>query len=404
MASLRRTTRSPQRRGISLRAALLSTTLFDELTIGMLIIGLPLVRDRLQLSYAQVGLLFTVGSLSSLITEPLINLLADRGSKRWPVVAGMLGLIAGFALAGAAPSFLWLLLAFVLIWPAIGAAVGLAQAALIDLEPGLAAVAMTRWALSSAIGDLLAPAAVALLTGVGLHWPALCAVAAACWLLALGAVAPQRFPTPGENLPDEDGDGQSTLTALRAAIGDRALLRWAGVEVCAVMLDEVFVGFAALYLRDALGATPGQIGLLLLPGAFGAMFGLLVLERVLTRRSGTGLLPIMALLALAGVVALLLAPSLWVAGAALAIIGLGAAGWYPIARAAAFDRYPGRPGLVRTVLGVTEPAELALPGAIGLISTQLGIRAGVAVLGLAPLIVLLLVVPRLPRLSGQLRR
>src|SRR5512146_690583 len=115
-----------------LRATLAATALLDELTTGLLVVGLPLVRDTLHLSYDQAGFLFTAGALSSLLLEPGINLASDRASKRLPILVGMLCLVAAFLLAAAAPSFALLLLACGVLFPANGAAVGLAQAALVD--------------------------------------------------------------------------------------------------------------------------------------------------------------------------------------------------------------------------------------------------------------------------------
>src|SRR5215469_9209030 len=75
-----------------LHAMLLSMALFDELTCGFLVIALPLLRDRLHLSYAEAGLLFTVGALASLVVEPVINVVSDIGSKRIPILVGTVAL------------------------------------------------------------------------------------------------------------------------------------------------------------------------------------------------------------------------------------------------------------------------------------------------------------------------
>jgi hypothetical protein len=45
---------------------------------------------------------------------------------------------------------------------------------------------------------------------------------------------------------------------------------------------------------------------------------------------------------------------------------------------------------VRTLIGLDGPFEIALPGIVGLIAGKSGIWAGVATLGIAPLLVLLL--------------
>src|SRR5579884_3526144 len=102
-----------------LRLILLSMGLFDELMTGFLIVGMPLLRDQLGLTYAQVGLLFSAGAISSMILEPIINLVSDRGSKRWWILGGLLVLACDFALAGTIRSFGWLLFVFIVLYPAM---------------------------------------------------------------------------------------------------------------------------------------------------------------------------------------------------------------------------------------------------------------------------------------------
>ncbi|HEX8729024.1 MAG TPA: hypothetical protein VF739_10395, partial [Ktedonobacterales bacterium] len=144
-----------------LRATLLSTALLDELTFGFLVVGLPLARDRFGMSYEQVGLLFTVGALAALVIEPGVNIASDHISKRVPILSGMFVLVGAFALAGLTTNYALLLLAVALADPAIGAAVGLAQAALVEQQPALATRTLTRWTLLSSVGDLLSPLVVA---------------------------------------------------------------------------------------------------------------------------------------------------------------------------------------------------------------------------------------------------
>jgi hypothetical protein len=82
--------------------------------------------------------------------------------------------------------------------------------------------------------------------------------------------------------------------------------------------------------------------------------------------------------------------SLWLIALALFLIGAGVTGWYPIAKGQAYTLFPGRPGMVRTLISLGGPFEIALPGIVGLIAGTFGIEAGVAVLGTAPLLILLL--------------
>lgn len=382
------------------RATLLSTALLDELGSGFLTVGLPLARDTFRLTYQQAGLLFTAGELASLVIEPGLNLASDRRTKRLPVLAGMVTLIGAFALAALAPSYPWLLLAVAVAFPATGAAVGLSQAALIDARPLRSAQTLARWTLLAGVGDVLAPVAVAAVVALGGGWSALCLVAAGAWLIATVITWPLRFP---RSLSDAEGDAgepehpwwREMPAALAAGLRNVTLLRWIVVLVMATLMDELFLGFAGLLLHDRLRAPLASVSLALTAQTVGALVGLAVLDRLLARGRirGARLLPGMALVTLAGVVALLLAPSVWTAAVALFVAGFGASGWYPVAKAAAYDTLPGRSGLVRSIIAISAPIELALPALIGTAGDHFGIGAALAVLGLAPLGVLF-VAPR----------
>jgi hypothetical protein len=174
------------------------------------------------------------------------------------------------------------------------------------------------------------------------------------------------------------------------ALHDLLLLRWAVVVRLWTMVDEIFLGFAALYLRDVRHASAPVTSLILAAGMAGTVLGLLALHWLLKQVSGPVLLPWLALLTLLGVVGLLLAPTLWLAAGALFLFDLSAAGWYPISKAAAYARMPGRTGTVQAVITLGDPFEVALPLVVGLLAGQFGVVAGLAFLGLAPLGVLLL--------------
>ncbi len=387
--------------GRTARGVLFATALLDELTIGLLVVALPLIRDRLHLSYAEAGLIFTVGALSSVLIEPPITLAADRRPLRVPILAGMLALTAGYALAGLATSYALLLAAVVLIFPALGTAVGLAQSALIDAAaPHRAAATMTRWTLISGVGDLLAPLGVGAGVAAGLGWTPLCLVAAGLWLASTLVLAPARVPAahvPAEGMPSDADDEDETargvrgrLRDLRLALRDRALLRWAAISTLATTLDEVFLAFAALYLHDRLHASQEAVSAVIAVAVAAGLAALILLDRVGHRVPGRRLLPWMAALALAGVALLLAAPTLPVAALALAVVAFAAAGWYPLAQAATYATRPGRAALVRTVGLLGDPIEIVLPGITGLVAARFGLPAALGFLALGPLAMLLL--------------
>jgi Na+/melibiose symporter-like transporter len=273
------------------------------------------------------------------------------------------------------------------------AALGAAQSTLIDQQPRETVRVMARWTMAAGVGDVLAPLAVTLLVGLHLGWPALCWLAAMLWLglaLFIGIqMGMQRFPAPRHS---EQAETRTPLLAtMRTALQDRVFLSWAALSLIPTMMDEIFIGFATLYLHDVLHISEAAIGLFVADLTISALLSLLVIERWLLQRIAPArLLAWLSVPVLIGMILFLSTRSLWLLALALFLIGAGVTGWYPIARGQAYARFPGRPGMVRTLISLGGPFEIVLPGIVGLIASNFGIRAGVAVLGIAPLLVLLL--------------
>ena len=376
-----------------LRITLLSMGMFDEIITGFTIVGLPLLRDQLGLSYTQIGLLFVVQSFASILLDPLLNLLTDRGSKCFWILGGLLILALSFILRANTHSFIVLLLAFGVLFPADEMAVGLSQAALIELNPTQETQVMTRYELLSSIGDFLGPLLVTALVSFSVGWTGLCWLAASIWLVLAIVISTQRFPRVSVTEDDEPTSFMTLLGRLRSALRDPILLRWVALAAIPTMVDEVFLGFIALYLRDVLHVNQATIGLIVAIHTFGALLGLFLLDRFLLKRSTPRqLLLWLSLLVLVGMICLLSIHVVWVVTLALFIIGLGASGWYPTANGQAYARMPGHASIVRSVMSLFVAADVAIPGIVSLIADHYGLLAGLSFLGLAPVLMLLLLI------------
>lgn len=377
---------------------LLSMGLLDEIVAGFPVVGLPLLRDHFHLSYAQSGLLLTVGAFSGLIFDPIINLLSDRGSKRWWILCGLVFFAATYVFAGLAPDYLLLLLAFILIAPASEAAIGLSQAALVNLYPGKSSWVMTRWVLLSGIGDVLDPFVIAGIAILHFGWTALCSLAAALWIAPAIIIGSQPFPKTKEIEENDSEEEQAVSTTgliagLRIALRNPELLRWAALTVVPTMVDEMFLGFTALYLHDILHASETTIGLIIGIQMVGALLGLFILDRFLLHRfKAYHLLVYLSLIVLLAMIVFLTIHQLWVATLSLFVIGLCAANWYPLAKGEAYSIMPRRTGTVRAVVSLFNILDVVLPGLVGIVAARFGILAGVSVLGTAPILVLVLLV------------
>ena len=384
---------------------LLSMGLLDEIVAGFPVVGLPLLRDHFHLNYAQSGLLFTIGAFSGLIFDPIINLLSDRGSKRWWILWGLVCCAATYVFTGLAPNYPLLLLAFIFMAPASEAAIGLSQAALVDIYPGKSSWVMARWVLLGGIGDVLAPFVIAGIAFLHFGWTALCILAATLWIIPALIIELQPFPHTQTNHEDDWNEEQNVssiglIAGFRVALRNPELLRWAALTVVPTMVDEMFLAFVALYLHDILHASEATIGLIVGIHMVGALLGLFILDRFLLHRfKARHLLIYLSLVVLIAMIVFLTIHQLWVATLSLFIIGMFAANWYPLAKGEAYSTLPGRTGTVRAVVSLFNILDVVLPGLVGIVAGRFGILAGISVLGTAPILMLVLLGPKKISLS-----
>src|SRR5687768_10789970 len=97
---------------------LLFVELLDELAGGALGAALPQVRTDLDLSYGQVGALFAIPAVLGNLIEVPFGLLADRGHRRRLILGGGVAFTIGLAAMAGAPTYVVLLAAVVLYYPA----------------------------------------------------------------------------------------------------------------------------------------------------------------------------------------------------------------------------------------------------------------------------------------------
>lgn len=376
-----------------LRATLFCIPLIDELVSGIPVLTLPLVREELHISYAQVGLIFTVADLTGLLVNPTLDAISDHWSKPRLVLGGLLGLALGFALASSSASFGWLLLAFVLMGATNGAVVGLGGAILIDQAPNAALATTTRWVLLATIGDLLGPLLVAGTVALQGSWRLLMGGGALIWLAVALFLSAQRFATlQTKTIIDEEEQplwraiGHNLSTGLRTP----QLMRWLLLATLPSLLDEMFLGFAGLFLTDKLGVAPQIVSLALIAPTIGGLLGLAWLARWGKRLAPRHILSIVELLTFTGLLGFITAVHPWIALLALFVMGVGVAPWFPLAQAQALMAMPGRSGTVGALQALFAPIEIAAPLLIGVVAERWGIQAGVSMFLLAPLLLLLL--------------
>jgi FSR family fosmidomycin resistance protein-like MFS transporter len=301
------------------------------------------------------------------------------------MVAGGLAFAVSAAVTAAAGGFWLLLFALVLGNPATGAFVSLAQATLMDVDPPQRVRNMARWTLAGSLGYVGGPLLLVVAVYVGFGWRgAIAALAVAALPLTFAAA---RFPNPRrESAPSLAHALRDALAAVRRRDVLRLLL---SLEAADLLLD-VFHGFLALYLVDAVGQTTSTAALGVAVWTGAGLVGDSLLLPVLRRTTGARVIRVTALLSLVAYPAFLLVQGLAAKLVLLAALGLLNSGWYAIPKAWLYDALPDRSGAAVAVGGLGGIAGAAVPLLLGFLAGAAGITATMWVLLLAPVALLAL--------------
>lgn len=366
-------------------AVLLAIELLDELVFGAREAAWPLIRADLGLSYAQIGLLLAVPNLVSAVVEPVIGILGDVWRRRALVVGGGVAFAGALLGVAASESFLPLLLAFAVLYPASGAFVSLSQASLMDAEPERREQNMVRWTIAGSVGALAGPAVVAAIAFLALGWqPVFVGLAAAAAMLAIAAVR-----VPSRTAPVAVREGvRGAWRALRS----RAVLRWLVLLELSDLLLDVLRGFLAVYLVDEAGLSRGAAALAISVVLGADLAGNFAVLRLLRGMSGLAYVRVSAVAAAALFAAFLVVPGV-LKLVPLAALGAVTAGWYPILKARLYGELPGRSGTAMTLGSLMGPLGSAAPLAVGFLADRAGLDAALWLLLLGPA-ALLALVPR----------
>ena len=382
---------------------LLFVELLDELADGALGAALPHIRTDLGLTYAQVGALFAVPAVLGNLIEIPFGLLADRGHRRRLIVVGGIVFTAALAVMAGAQTYLVLLVAFVVYYPASGAFVSISQAILVDTDPDRGEALMARWTLAGSIGVVVGPVLYAAVLAVGGTWRVALVLVVACFVA--GVVAATRAPIRETVTPEAEAPPgwRDVAGAFR-----RGTVVWALVLLdLADLLEDVLGTFLALYLVDVAGLEEGAAALALAVWAGAGLIGDALAVPVLDRVEGRLIVRASAVVAALLYVGLLVADPAPVKVAFLALLGVCTAGWYPVLLARYYATMPGRTGVAVSVSSVAGIASAVVPLALGFVAEEVGLGPTMWLLLAGPVVlVLALTAPARPchRPSGPAGR
>ena len=381
----------------SLTFLFLMIEFFDELNYGTENAAMPAIRGDFGLTYVQVGLLLGLPGIINTFIEPVLMLLGDTRFRKHIMLGGGLAIILSLVAIAATHSFVLVLLAMVIAFPASGAFVSLSQATLMDLNPGREPQMMARWTVSGSIANLLGPLILAggLAAGFGWRW-AYFAMAGLCLVLVVftlfRSIPLHPHHQPGVQIGRSD---QNLLNGLWEAVRNPGLMgRFFLMQLSDLLLD-VLTGYLPLYFTDVAGFSVAQASVMVSVLMGAGLVSNILLIPILERFPGRRVVRISA--GVAGVLyaTWLLAPWLWAKVALIIVIKLVTMGWYEVLQGEAFATIPGRSGTVMAINSVFGLLGGGVAFLIGWVAAQAGLPAAMWIMLVGP-VSLVLFMPRHP--------
>lgn len=356
---------------------------------------LPAIRDGLDFSPAQMGLLLLVGAVGSLVALPLSGMVIERLGARRTVLAfailnafGLVVASIGVALGQVAVVGLGLVL--------FGVGTGVWDASMnvegAVVEQHLGRTVMPRYHAGFSFGTVAAAGVAAV--AAGLHVPVVVHIPIAVVLSVIGVAFAVRAFLPAADEPElrhpSDRPEKGARGALAAWLEPRTLL--IGLVVLAAALTEGSANdWVSLAVVDGFDV----------PHALGALaFAIFVTAMTAMRWFGTTLLDrygrvtilrLCAGLSIVGLLTFALAGQLWLSIVGIVAWGAGAALGFPVGMSAAADDPIRAAARVSVVSTIGYSAFLAGPPLLGLLAQHVGYRHALLVI-IVPVVLGLLVV------------
>ena len=358
----------------------------DELVFGVGETAWPLIRDDLNLSYTQIGLLLSLPGIIAAFIEPFIGILGDMWRRRLLILGGGILFTASLFMTSTSYSFIFLLFSFILFFPSSGAYVSLSQANLMDSDESRHEQNMARWTFAGSLGVVTGPFLLGLFVYLGLGWRGTYALLASLSALSL-IVAFRYLPADKKNSPfpsfNQVFDG---FKAAFQALKRKEVWRWLLLlEFADLMLDVLF-SFLALYFVDVAQVNESQAGIAVTVWlVMGLITDFLFIPYVDKQKDTVQFLRRTALLNAVAFIGFMLVPGFIPKIVLVILVNLFNTGWYPILQGRLYSSLPGQSASLMAIGAVTTPLAKALPLLIGILADQFGLQTAMWILLLGPI-------------------
>lgn len=366
----------------------------DELVFGVTNAAWPLMRTDLHLNYVQIGLALSLPGIVGNMIEPFLGILGDVWKRRLLILGGGIFFALACFLTAISNNFIFLLVSFIVFYPASGAFVSLSQATLMDRDPARHERNMARWTFAGSVGVVLGPLLLGAGAWIGFGWRGLFYFLAGLAVLML-AGAWRLLPPASGNHPSLPSTW-SLWNGFRRGfetLRQRTVLRWLVLLEFSDLMLDVLYGYLALYFVDVVGFSPTKAALAVAVWTGSGLLGDFLLIPLLEKVHGLGYLRLSVFLELALFPAFLLFANPWIKLAVAGLLGLFNSGWYAILKGNLFSSMPGQSGTVMALEDIAGLFGKLLPFGIGLVAERFGLGPALWICLAGP-IALLIGLPR----------
>lgn len=361
-------------------------------SVGAWAAAIPAIKDALQLSAAGLSLVLFTIPIAALAATVSMGLLARHFSSGPATAVSVVALVGAFALPGLARTLPEMLACGIVIGLAVGSIEIASNGHASDVERRWGSALMSSFHAAFSIGGLAGAAlsGAVVWAGGGLRGQLWVPLGMAAVLAAIA------IPMLGPGF-------RKTSAPAKPLGRPSAALVWLGVVgLMGYLMEGAVTDWSAVYLDTVTGAAPWLASAGYAAFATSMTVGRLSGDAVVGRLGPKRVLVMGALLALGGFVLAVVASAPWPAIVGFALVGLGAANVVPIIVSAAARASDTPAAGIAFVSSLGFAGFLGGPPLIGALATALGLKAGIAALIPAALVVLV-AAPRIP-LLGQLRR
>jgi MFS family permease len=327
--------------------------------VGSFVARIPWIASHVGVEIGQLGLALLMPGLGALLAMPFAGRLAHRHAFRPFVTATIVAFCASLVLT-TLPTSLVLLCVALLVF---GATAGLADMAMnaqgVLIEKTLARSVMSSLHGFWSVGLLVGSVVSALASHAGIDTRLQFALTSI--VLAAGGAVAARFLV--------DDPTSTELAAPPAfALPTRPVLLIGLVGLCAIFGEQAGADWSAVYIQRELGGSASVGALAVSAFAVTMAAARLMGDRVIGRLGPVRTVRLSGACAVAGALAIVLAPDLAIGLVGFALLGIGVAVVVPLVFAAAGRVGPHPARSIAGVAGVAYASGLFAPGVIGAVA------------------------------------